>query len=131
MPASIQHIVPVPIAADRPDALHAQRRGGAREAGAIQEGALLQQGGLERGGEGVAGSGGIRGDDSGHGRDEAALCAPVRRGVRFSRAESAAFRAEVRALREAGVDVRRSLGTRKRLLWNLFMATGIEGFTRI
>ncbi len=62
---------------------------------------------------------------------KAALCAPVRRGVRFSRAESAAFRAEVRALREAGVDVRRSLGTRKRLLWNLFMATGIEGFTRI
>ncbi len=62
---------------------------------------------------------------------KAALCAPVRRGVRFTRGESAAFRAEVRALREAGVDMRQALGTRKRLLWNLFMATGIEGFTRI
>ena len=62
---------------------------------------------------------------------KAALCAPVRRGVKFTRAESIAFRAAVRALRAVGVDVRESLGTRKRLLWNLFMTTGMEGFTRL
>lgn len=62
---------------------------------------------------------------------KAAICAPVRRGVRFSRGEFAEFRAAVRALRTAGVDERVALGTRKRMLWNLFIATGIEGFTRI
>ncbi len=62
---------------------------------------------------------------------KAALCSPLRRGVKFSHAESIAFRAAVRALRSAGVDVREALGTRKRLLWNLFMLTGLEGFTRL
>ena len=62
---------------------------------------------------------------------KAALCSHVRQGVNFTRDESAAFRKAVRELRAAGVDVRESLGTRKRLLWNLFMATGWEGFTRI
>lgn len=62
---------------------------------------------------------------------KAALCAHVRKGVNFTRDESAAFRKAVRELRSVGVDVRESLGTRKRLLWNLFMATGWEGFTRI
>ena len=37
----------------------------------------------------------------------------------------------VRALRGAGVDVRSALGLRKRLLWNLFMATGREAFVRL
>ena len=61
---------------------------------------------------------------------KAALCAPVRRGVRFTREESFAFRSAVRALRKAGVDERAALGMRKRMLWNLFMMTGREAFNR-
>ena len=60
-----------------------------------------------------------------------AVVAPVRRGVAFTRGECAAFREAVRALRGAGVDVRSALGLRKRLLWNLFMATGREAFVRL
>ena len=60
-----------------------------------------------------------------------AVVAPVRRGVAFTRGECAAFREAVRALRGAGVDVRSALGLRKRLLWNLFMATGREVFVRL
>ena len=61
----------------------------------------------------------------------AAVVAPVRRGVRFTRGECAAFRDEVRGLCAAGVDIRSALGMRKRLLWNLFMATGCEAFVRL
>lgn len=60
-----------------------------------------------------------------------AVVAPVRRGVAFERGECAAFREAVRELRGAGVDVRSVLGLRKRLLWNLFMATGREAFVRL
>ena len=62
---------------------------------------------------------------------KAALYAHVRRGVNFNRDESAEFRKAVRELRNTGVDERAALGARKRLLWNLFMLSGWEGFIRI
>ena len=62
---------------------------------------------------------------------KSAVVAPVRGGVRFSRGEFAAFKSAVADLVAAGVDLRRALGTRKRLLWSLFMATGVEGFVRL
>jgi glycosyltransferase involved in cell wall biosynthesis len=62
---------------------------------------------------------------------KAAIVAPVRGGVRFSRRDFKAFRIAVEKLEAAGVDLRTALGLRKRILWALFMSTGIEAFVRL
>ena len=62
---------------------------------------------------------------------KASVVAPVRNGVRFSREEFVAFRDAVRALAFSGVDICSALGLRKRILWTLFMSTGIEAFIRL
>jgi glycosyltransferase involved in cell wall biosynthesis len=62
---------------------------------------------------------------------KSAVVAPVRGGVDFSHDEFAAFKTAVAGLGAAGVDLRCALGLRKRLLWNLFMATGLEVFMRL
>jgi len=62
---------------------------------------------------------------------KSAVVAPVRGGVDFAHEEFIAFKDAIAGLDAAGVDLRRALGTRKRLLWNLFMATGLEAFMRL
>ena len=59
------------------------------------------------------------------------LFVPLKRGVQLTREESRALRNGVRSLYPLGIDLRRKLHFRKRLLWNLFMLTGCEAFVRI
>ena len=56
---------------------------------------------------------------------------PLKHGLRLTRAESRALRAGIRSLYPIGIDLRRKLHFRKRLLWNLFMLTGCPAFVRI
>ena len=54
----------------------------------------------------------------------------VRGGLRLDRRQSAELRAGLRALVPYGADVRRDLGFKKRLAWNLFMLTGATWWVR-
>lgn len=56
---------------------------------------------------------------------------PLKRGVRLTREESRMLREGIESLYPIGIDLRRKLHFRKRLLWNLFMLTGCEAFVRI
>jgi glycosyltransferase involved in cell wall biosynthesis len=56
---------------------------------------------------------------------------PLKHGVRLTRGESRTLRQGIRSLYPIGIDLRRKLHFRKRLLWNLFMLTGCEAFVRI
>ena len=56
---------------------------------------------------------------------------PLKHGVRLTSEESRALRAGIRSLYPIGIDLRRKLHFKKRVLWNLFMLTGCEAFVRI
>ena len=56
---------------------------------------------------------------------------PLKHGVRLTSEESRALRAGIRSLYPIGIDLRRKLHFKKRILWNLFMLTGCEAFVRI
>jgi hypothetical protein len=56
---------------------------------------------------------------------------PLKHGVRLTSEESRALRTGIRSLYPIGIDLRRKLHFKKRLLWNLFMLTGCEAFVRI